>query len=155
MAGDQLVQIKPTFDVDDLVDSVEDMRKRARDFLPVFKKIQAELEEVWANNFMTNGLPSGGWAPLDPGYAAWKSVHFPGMPPMIRSGKLFSSLGNLRGAPNVIRNRSASFGTPVKYAEFHQYGTTRMPMRRVVFEPLGSSKVWAGWAADHMANGSR
>ena len=155
MAGDVRIQIDIDFNPDDLVDSVEDMRKRAKDFGPVFEKIRDELEEVWSNNFMTNGLPSGGWAPLDPGYASWKSVNFPGMPPMIRSGKLFSSLGNLRGTVNIIRDRSASFGTPVKYAEFHQYGTTKMPMRRVVFEPLGSSKVWAEWAAEHIEKGSR
>lgn len=155
MADRLRVQIKPTFDADDAIDSIEDMRKRAKDFGPVFKKIRDELEEVWSNNFMTNGLPSGGWAPLDPGYASWKSVNFPGMPPMIRSGKLFSSLGNLRGTVNVIKDRSATFGTPVKYAEFHQLGTTRMPMRRVVFEPLGSSEIWAEWAAEHVAKGSR
>jgi len=155
MAGNQLVQIKVEFDVGDLVDAVEGMQKRAKDFGPVFNKIRDELEEVWANNFMTNGLPSGGWSPLDPGYASWKSVHFPGMPPMIRSGRLFSSLGNLRGTVNVIRDKSATFGTPVKYAEFHQYGTTKMPMRRVVFEPSGSAQQWAKWAAEHVEDGAR
>ena len=155
MAGDVRIQIDIDFNPDDLVDALDDMRKRAKDFGPVFEKIRDELEEVWSNNFMTNGLPSGGWAPLDPGYASWKSVNFPGMPPMIRSGKLFSSLGNLRGTVNTIRDKSATFGTDVKYAEFHQYGTTKMPMRRVVFEPLGSSKVWAGWAADHIEKGAR
>jgi phage gpG-like protein len=155
MANDIRIKIDIDFNPDKLIDSLDDMRERAKDFGPVFEKIRDELEEVWANNFMTNGLPSGGWAPLDPSYASWKSVHFPGMPPMIRSGKLFSSLGNLRGTVNVIRDKSATFGTPVKYAEFHQYGTTKMPMRRVVFEPAGSSKVWATWAADHIEKGAR
>ena len=155
MAGDVRIQIDIDFNPDDLVDALDGMRKKAKDFGPVFEKIRDELEAVWSNNFMTNGLPSGGWAPLDPGYASWKSVNFPGMPPMIRSGRFFSSLGNLRGTVNIIRDKKATFGTPVKYAEFHQYGTTKMPVRRVVFEPLGSSKVWAGWAADHIEKGAR
>lgn len=148
--ADIVVRIDVDFREDKLLDKLDNIKGRARDFGSVFKKIQNDLEETWSNNFMTNGLPSGGWAPLDSEYGSWKSINFPGMPPMIRTGKLFSSLGNLRGAPNSIGKKNAQFGTNVEYAKFHQYGTTKMPKRTIVFEPSASKKQWSRWTAEHL-----
>ena len=148
-----IIRFDTDFDEEELTDKLDDMMRRARDFRPVFEKIRDDLEELWSNNFLTNGLPSGGWAPLDPGYASWKSTHFPGMPPMIRTGRLFSSLGNLRGAPNEIDRTKATFGTNVKYAKFHQYGTTRMPKREIIFTPDVMRKKWADYARDYVRDG--
>jgi phage gpG-like protein len=38
-------------------------------------------------------------------------------------------------AVNVISKDTATFGTNVEYAKFHQYGTTKMPARKIVFTP--------------------
>lgn len=147
------IQFDTTFDEEELTDTLDDMYRRSLDFGPVFGKIRDDLEDLWTNNFMTNGLPSGGWKPLDPKYAAWKSAHFPGMPPMIRSGRLFSSLGNLRGNPNKIDRTRAEFGTSVKYAKFHQYGTTKMAKREVVFAPDVMRKQWQRYAKEYVQSG--
>jgi phage gpG-like protein len=36
---------------------------------------------------------------------------------------------------NVIEKDTATFGTNVEYAKFHQYGTTKMAKRKIVFTP--------------------
>ena len=70
---------------------------------------------------------------------------------MIRSGKLFQSLSDLRGNPNKIDKKEATFGTNIKYAEFHQSGTRNMPARPVVFVTEQYERKWADAAAEHAA----
>jgi phage gpG-like protein len=68
------------------------------------------LERTW---FRTRG--EGSWPALDPVYAAWKAVHFPGKPMMVREGKLYDSLakdGVLSQSPNEI-----VLGTDVDYGD--------------------------------------
>jgi len=127
------VDIKVRFIDNDIPDEVEKIKDNLDDFGPVFKEAREDLKTLWKNNFLQNGLPAGGWKPLDAEYGSWKSVHFPGKTPMIRSGKLFQSLSDLRGNPNKIDKKEATFGTNIKYAEFHQSGTRNMPARPVVF----------------------
>lgn len=120
------------------------MSARSKNFTPVFREARGMLEKANAENFTANGLPSGGWDPRKRDYA-W--------PIMRRSGKLFSSLFNLRGAPNTISPMSAEFGTDVEYAKFHQYGTKFMPARRVVYDPPGFSRDLADMAARYVSRG--
>lgn len=120
------------------------MQNRSVNFVPVFNEARGMLERANAENFTTGGLPVGGWKPRKDFYA-W--------PMMIRSGKLFSSLANLRGAPNVVTPMYAQFGTKVEYAKFHQYGTTKMPARKVVFDPPGFSRELSEKAAAYVVRG--
>jgi len=129
------------------------METRSKNFMPVFEKARLALQLANAENFALGGLPSGGWKPLDPQYAAWKSINFPGRPPMVRTGRLFASLADLRGSPNSIRPTSATFGTDVEYAKFHQYGTTKMAKRKVIFEPIGFAKKTSEDLASWIAHG--
>jgi phage gpG-like protein len=64
------------------------------------------------------------------------------------------SLTNLFGPPNDIDATSARFGTKVEYAKFHQYGTTKMPARKIIFEPRGFANDLASKAASYVANGA-
>lgn len=114
---------------------LEDMDRRSKNFRPVFDKAQDYLEKANAENFASSGLPVGGWRPLDAEYGSWKATRFPGMPPMIRSRELFSSLTNLNNSAKSVGLTTAEFGTKVEYAKFHQYGTNKMPKRKIVFEP--------------------
>ena len=127
------------------------MELRSKNFMPIFEKVRMMLQAANAENFGLGGLPAGVWAPLSPTYAAWKSINFPGAPPMVRTGRLFKSLVDLRGPENSIRSTSATFGTDVDYAKFHQYGTTKMPKRKIVFQPAGfatkTSEDMAAWVA--------
>jgi len=128
--------IKVDVDVADTVLYLTRVEERADNLIPVWQWARNELERSNAANFAQNGLPSGkAWDPLDPQYGAWKSSRFPGMPTLVRTGKLFNSLTNLKGLPNYVRKDSASFGTNVEYAKFHQQGTFKMPKRQILFEP--------------------
>jgi len=101
---------------------------------------------MFAENFLSNGLPSGGWAPLSPAYGAWKALRYPGKPTMQATGRLFESL-TTGLKTDKITNDSVEFGNKVRYSTWHQYGTTRMPMRRLVFEKPGFAAAAGGVVA--------
>ena len=147
------VWIYATEDLDETQDYIKDIHDRTEDFRYIFEKMRDDLADRWKSNFLNNGSLVGGWAPLDKEYGAWKSVNFPGAPPMVRTGQLFRSVSELRGSPNEINKHSATFGTNVKYAKFHQYGTRNMAKREVVFEPFGFAKKWSDAAADYIMDG--
>jgi len=131
------ITIEVDVKADDVLELLDDMKDRAGDMRPVFRWAKTQLELANSQNFAANGLPSGKpWKPLDKDYGAWKSANFPGAGTMVRSGNLFRSLTNLTDSTaNTITKTSATFGTSVEYAKFHQYGTTKMPARKIVFTP--------------------
>lgn len=132
------MRVTADVDEDDAEELLEDIRERMRDFRPVWRYAKRQLEKSFSENFLSGGALVGGWAPLDAGYAAWKSVRRPGAPTLIFNGKLFNSLRSLdQSAVNRINKLDATFGTDIEYAEFHQYGTTKMPQRKIIFEPRG------------------
>lgn len=141
------------WDPSEMRDEVTDMDGRTNNFRPVFREMRKYFERNWAENFLANGLRVGGWAPLDAEYAAWKSANAPGAPPMIRTGTLFASIATLRGAPNEIDNKQATFGTNIKYAKFHQYGTSKMPKREFIYEPENFRREWGEKVAEYIRDG--
>lgn len=132
-------------DISKAMQRLDGIEGRASNFKPVFWYAQAELEKANAANFTSQGLPVGGWAPRTQVYA-W--------PLMIKTGKLFSSLTSLRGAPNDIGRKQAIFGTNVEYAKYHQRGTPNMPKRLIVFNPPLFEQRLARVAADYVADGT-
>jgi phage gpG-like protein len=120
------------------------MMNRSQNFTPVFIEARRMLERANEQNFTTGGLPVGTWKARKGAYA-W--------PLMIRTGRLFSSLASMRGAPNVITPMEAHFGTNVEYAKFHQYGTTKMAKRKIVFDPPGFSREIGEKAASFVIRG--
>lgn len=133
---------------------MEQMAERAKDFRPVFRWAKRELGLMNGQNFAQNGLPVGGWSPLNPQYAEWKSRNYPGRPDMVISKKLFNSLRNLNGPANRINKLTAEFGTDVEYAKFHQYGTNKMPKRQIVYEPAGFADRIALLAGRYLVDGT-
>lgn len=124
---------------------LEKMEARSREFRPIFWYARAQLALANQANFAAGGLPTGRrWEPRTKPYP-W--------PLMRQSGSLMSSLTSLFGPPNDIDSMSATFGTSVEYAKFHQYGTTKMPARKIVFEPRGFASDLAAKAAAYVANG--
>jgi phage gpG-like protein len=105
---------------------------RMRGYEKAFEHGRLWLQVANAGNFGSRGVPVGGWAV----YGNWSAQK--GQPAsLVRTGNLMESLTNLTGAPNVIGSHRATFGTNIEYARFHQYGTTKMPSRPVVFDPSG------------------
>lgn len=144
-AQNWLMEINLKIDIGNLDRQLEKMALRAGTMLPLAPEAQNKIRIANIENFASNGLPSGGWSPLDVQYAAWKAVRYPGAPPMVRSGKLFSSLANLNNTATKLTKDSFEFGTTVSYAKFHQTGTSKMPKRQVVFVPRGFAE-WLGSA---------
>lgn len=148
------VNIKIEVNASRAIIKMEQMSERAKDFKPVFRWAKRELGLMNGQNFAAGGLPVGGWSPLDPKYAEWKSRNYPGRPDMIISKKLFNSVRNLDGPANKINKTTAQFGTDVEYAKFHQYGTNKMPKRQIVFEPAGFADRLALLAGKHVVDGN-
>ena len=139
-----LVDIKVTINVksDEAQDRLEGMLDRMKDFGPVLRHAGEKLERAFSENFTTMGMMSakamlkGAWPPLDPQYAAWKALRYPGAPPLVQTGELFRSVANLtKGPVNFVSDHEASFGVYGKIAKFHQYGTENMPARKIIFVP--------------------
>jgi phage gpG-like protein len=133
------------------------MRKRfdrAEDFKPIFRWARDELSRANRRNFASAGAASGKpWLPLDDEYARWKLAHAGPSPLLVFSGKLMRSLTSLRGSPNEIDKKHAVFGTNIDYAGFHQYGTSKMPARKIVYVPPLFAQTMAEKAADHIVHG--
>ena len=149
-----MASIKITVDAKKAIARMVVMKKRANDMRPVLWRAKQWLRFANEENFRQAGLPSGGWSPLDPQYSAWKNLREPGAGTMIRTGRLFRSLTSLDAPPNKIDIMEATFGTKVEYAKFHQYGTTRMPKRKVVYEPMGFASRFGEVAATYVCHGN-
>lgn len=130
------------------------MKKRANDVRPVLWRAKQWLRFANEENFRQGGLPSGGWAPLDLQYASWKRSRGEVGGTLIRTGRLFRSLASLDAPPNRIDLMEATFGTSIEYAKFHQYGTSKMPKRKVVYEPVGFASRLGQVAATYVAHGN-
>lgn len=132
-------------DAGEAVDLIASIRRKMFQYVAVFEETRVVLETAYTSNFATRGALVGGWAP----YGTWTPMV--GEPAtLVRSGRLLESLATLRGAPNDIGPKSATFGTNVPYATFHQSGTREMPMRTIVFEPPGFAQIVSRLVADHL-----
>lgn len=129
------------------------MYARSQVLTPVLIKAKASIKAANASNFTSNGLLVGGWRPLDAQYASWKLTRFPGAPPLVRTGKLFSSLTATNASIDTMTNTSFSIGTSIEYAKFHQYGTSKMPKRKIVFEPPLFAKKFGQDTVSYIADG--
>ena len=149
-----MTSIRITVDAKKAIARMVVMKKRANDMRPVLWRAKQWLRFANEENFRQAGLPSGGWSPLDPQYSAWKNLREPGAGTMIRTGRLFRSLTSLDAPPKKIDFMEATFGTKVEYAKFHQYGTTKMPKRKVVYEPMGFASRFGEVAATYVCHGN-
>jgi phage gpG-like protein len=141
MARDRSVDIDIKFDDNGTIEYLNGVQFRMNNLLPVWEFARRQLELANAANFTASGLPSGGWERRKDEYA-W--------PIMRRTGRLFEDLTNLSGPSNVVSPKSASFGTDVEYAQFHQSGTRKMAQRLVVFEPTGFGKQISKFAGEYI-----
>jgi phage gpG-like protein len=94
-------------------------------------EVEDSLTKYTASNFTLEGLPVGGWKPLDARYAAWKAVRFPAAPMLVRTGRLMQSA--LNPTVSIMGPSERRYTASVNYAGFHQYGTSKMAKRQVMF----------------------
>ena len=136
-----MIRFRVNVDMGTTMEKLDEMQARSEDFRITFEYARLLLSRANAENFTTGGLPVGGWRPRAQA-AEW--------PIMRKTGHLMESLIDLRGVPNEIRPKSATFGTAVDYAGFHQTGTTRMASRKIVFEPRGFAREVGEHAIHHI-----
>lgn len=155
-------RIKVEIDTDEADDRLDNMMDRMKDFGPVLRHGGEKLERAYSENFTTMGLMSakamlkGAWPPLDPQYAAWKAMRYPGAPPMVQTGELFRSVANLTKGPiNYISDHEATFGVVGKIPKFHQYGTENMPARKIIFVPRDFDRDMGKAVLRYVIHGSK
>lgn len=140
------VQVEIDVDISEAFWKIRGIKEKMDDYRPVFHVAKEYLATANASNFATSGGQVGGWAP----YGSWSARA--GQPvTMVRSGRLLESLTSLRDTPNEIGRQEATFGTDLKYAKFHQYGTPNMPAREIVFEPVGFRKAMSAVTDAYLA----
>ncbi len=97
---------------------LHDLEARADDLASVLRKIGDMGKVSVIRNFAEGGRPTK-WKPSI-------RVLLHGGRTLIDTGRLLASIG---WAEPVITPKSVSFGTNVRYAPFHQYGTWKLPPR--------------------------
>lgn len=106
---------------------------QATDLREFFDETVDDFQEVVSEQFDSVGGRVGGWRPLSPRYAAWKSKHAPGKPILQLTGAMRRSL--VATTEQTIREVKRDFmrwGTRDPKARFHQRGTSRMPKRQII-----------------------
>jgi len=137
--------------LEDVEDNLKNIKKRMKDLRPVWPRANESLKVYMIENFTAQGLPSGGWSPLDVKYGAWKIKNYPGAPILVKSGGLFAKI--LQGPDLDGKATSARFSFAGEIAKFHQYGTTKMPARKIIFSPEVWEKEVAGMIEEYVIDG--
>lgn len=126
--------IKATLDVKATVKALRALRDRLRDLRPMFTTALAYLRKATDQQFSSQGARSGDtWPPLSRPYSEWKAIRYPGQPILRATDKLYKSLvQKTSDSVEKVNRQSLTYGTKRKYARFHQRGTPRMPMRKIL-----------------------
>ena len=107
-----------------------------QDLRDPFETVASYFWTVNQENFDSQGKPEK-FKPLSPNYKRWKDKHYPGKKILQLSGRLYDSLTAQNQADSqdtikIITRKYAELGTQVPYADFHYYGTRKMPSRKPV-----------------------
>src|SRR3990172_9586013 len=118
-------------------DNIKDARKP-------FGEVADDFKEIEDKQFKSEGsYGSGGWMPLSSNYAEWKAKHYPGTKILERTGRLWASLASKTSDTiRDIKKLEMTVGTSSKYAIFHQRGTRKMPMRKIINLTEDDKRRW-------------
>jgi len=135
MTGDTRVQ-----------NSMLHMAARTQDMRPAFSAVYKEMLAMFSDTFQSEGGRKGmaRWAPLSPQYRKWKSIRYPGMGILTRSGMLRSSIAS-RGAGHrkILAPTFMIVGTSNRYAGYHQSGVVgRLPSRPFIRPSAEDIRIW-------------
>lgn len=117
------------------------------DWRPFFREeVAPKFFETLQSNLAGQGSYVGGYAPLSEPYGSWKAQHYPGKTILRREDQIYNSL-TWSGGPGpggVYRDSPSSveMGTSVPHAGPHQVGSGRLPVRKIVFLPVGASESY-------------
>jgi len=113
------------------------------DARPVWEVLAERFAKAEARQFASQGTYGGNkWRALSPGYAAWKSHHYPGKPILELTGALKRDLTQRPFGVEVLEPGSMAVGTDIEYAAYHQAGGEHLPRRRPVELPESERRTW-------------
>lgn len=116
-----------------LVRTLKRYQDAVLDLREPFEQVADRFAQMELAQFTSQGAASGDpWAPLSPGYAAWKERRYPGRPILVRTGQLRRDLTRRPFGVEAITSDEMRLGTSLRYARYHQTGTPRMPRRRPI-----------------------
>jgi phage gpG-like protein len=100
----------------------------------IWKDVQKDFYEIEQKQFQSQGAHSNTWQPLSKKYGEWKAKKHPGKQILELSGTLWKSLtsAGANGAVFISEPDSMAVGTSIKYAQYHQRGTRKMPKRKPI-----------------------
>ena len=118
---------------------------------PFAGKAALRIRDLWTERIDKAFESKGGsigkrWKPLSPAYAIWKGRHFPGRPLLVLKGRMKRSLTDSTSRDMIFSRkggRQLIIGTRVRYAKFHQYGTSKMPARPFIKVDQGVANKFA------------
>lgn len=148
-----MARVRIHISVDDggLQEKLLGMSARAKNYYVPLRASGERVKEMARANFVSEGGASGGWAPLQPEYAAWKARNYGPLPILVRTGALAESIVGARGVPVEVDSHKMDVRLPeIKYAKFHQYGTREMPARPLVMTPPGFAVLAAKDVKDYL-----
>jgi phage virion morphogenesis protein len=103
---------------------------RLRNPIGLWPKVGSFIAMVERKQFATQGAYLGKpWKPLKPEYLQWKIKHGYSKRILVRTGAMRASLTSRPMEEERYKKYSATFGTNVDYAKYHQYGTRYMARR--------------------------
>ena len=119
-----------------------------------FGLIANEFYQSMTEVFATEGAFEGRnrWQELSPAYAKGKTKHYPGKKILDRTGRLKKSL-TIKGSSDSVLEitpNSLKIGTKVPYSIYHQKGTSRVPMRKIIELTDLQRKRWIQIIHKHM-----
>lgn len=114
---------------------LRDMAARAKDVSPAWQALLTWFGEQNFDQFLTRGARYHTvWPPLAASTQAEKLRQNHPLDPLIRTGDLTRSLTSRPLGVEHVTPHEMVGGTDIRYAGFHQRGTSRMP-RRALFDP--------------------
>lgn len=106
------------------------IRRRTREMQDLTipnRQIAAYLDRWVQTNFRQEGRPVGGWTPFKRGGRVLRGGRID------RSAKLLQHTGRLRASfERLVTKRRTGIYTDLYYAEFHEFGTVHLPVRRML-----------------------
>lgn len=107
--------------------------RQLRDLRPLWERFEPVMSEIERRQFDTQG--DGAWPALSDSTLRQKAARGWPADTLVRTGDLKASLTD-PGRAFTKGAMSAEWSTPVPYAGYHQDGTTKMPQRQVIPDPI-------------------
>lgn len=113
---------------------LRDLKGKVKDMAPVWVQIGDIVSDEMTQAFDSQGVSANGvpWAPLSPPYLRWKLRH--GFDPRVlhQTGAMRNSFTSRPMSIEKYARHQATFGSDDPKAAFHQFGTSKMPQRRIL-----------------------